>query len=97
MVQDCLVELGVVYGDYVVYNGLWDVVVLILYDFVVCFVVVFLVFEVWGLDVIFGMIDWFIFVGDQVSVNVFKVIYEEEIVYVVVGVCWFYMFCCIDD
>lgn len=70
---DCkLVGLGSFYGVLLVYEGLWDVVYEIWYDVFVCFVVVLMVLEVWGFDVMLVMCDWVCVSGDEYGVCIFE-------------------------
>lgn len=92
-VCDCFEVMDSFYGVLFVYVGMWWVVEDIVDDIMGCFVVVFMVFEVWGFDVMFGMIDIFCNVGDKDIVEVLNVIYVDEVYYVVYGLKWFYFFC----
>lgn len=84
---------GYDYVDFFVYNGLWEMCEKIVYDGLVCMVLVLCVLEVCGLDVILGMIEKLCNVGDGEIVDVLEVILCEEVVYVVVGLCWYCWYC----
>lgn len=93
LLYGCLQVLGYVYGDFDVYNGLWEMCEKIVYDGLVWMVLVLCVFEVCGLDVILGMIVKLCFSGDVDIVDVLEIILCEEVVYVVVGLCWYCWYC----
>lgn len=59
LICDCFEDFDSFYGDFFVYVGMWCVVEDMVDDFMGCLVVVLMVFEVCGLDVISGMIDIF--------------------------------------
>jgi len=93
LINDYLTELGACYGAYDAHNGLWDMVCQTRHDVLHRMALVPRVMEARGLDVTPGMMTRFAQVGDQRSVAILQIIYEEEIGHVAIGNRW-YHFCC---
>jgi len=86
-------ELGFEYGDFDAHNGLWDMALRTAHDVLVRMALVPRVMEARGLDVTPGMIERFDSIGDKRSVDVLKIIMEEEVGHVEIGSRWFHHFC----
>jgi uncharacterized ferritin-like protein (DUF455 family) len=89
MLSGRMAALGVSYGDYPAHNGLWEAALTTRDNFPARVAIAPLVLEARGLDVTPGMIERLKGVGDQESVEVLDVIYEEEIGHVAIGARWF--------
>ncbi len=88
MVTDRMAELGFAYGDFPAHGGLWDAARKTSGDIAARLAVAPLVLEARGLDVTPGMIAKLDQAGDTDSANVLRVIYEEEIGHVAIGLKW---------
>ncbi|MFK7794369.1 MAG: ferritin-like domain-containing protein [Gammaproteobacteria bacterium] len=93
LLRDRLFQLGSNYGSYVAHNGLWEMAVKTQHSIVERMALVPRVLEARGLDVTPGMIDRLEAVGDIETVNILKIILQEEIGHVEVGTRWFRYAC----
>jgi uncharacterized ferritin-like protein (DUF455 family) len=93
LVNDYLIEQGSSYGAYNAHNGLWDMVCKTRHDVLHRMALVPRVMEARGLDVTPGLMKKFNQVGDQRTVEILQVIYQEEIGHVAIGNRW-YQYCC---
>ncbi|WP_455220703.1 ferritin-like domain-containing protein [Kaarinaea lacus] len=93
LLRERLQELGFGYGDFDAHNGLWDMALRTAHDVMIRMALVPRVMEARGLDVTPGMIERFAAIDDQHSVDVLKVIMEEEVGHVKIGSRWFHYFC----
>ncbi len=89
LLTDRMESLGVTYGDYPAHNGLWDAAFKTRHDIAARLAIAPMVLEARGLDVTPGMIKKLDKIGDQKSVEVLRVIYEDEIGHVRIGAKWF--------
>lgn len=89
LLADRLEALGIAYGDHPAHNGLWEAAQSTRDNFPARVAIAPLVLEARGLDVTPGMIQRLKNVGDDESVAVLEVIYEEEIGHVAIGAKWF--------
>jgi uncharacterized ferritin-like protein (DUF455 family) len=88
-----LEQLGYAYGDFPAHNGLWEMAVKTADSCLVRMALVPRVLEARGLDVTPGMIERLSAVGDHATVEVLKVILDEEVRHVAIGSHWF-RWCC---
>ncbi|MEM7728798.1 MAG: ferritin-like domain-containing protein [Pseudomonadota bacterium] len=88
MVADRLDELGHPYGDFPAHGGLWDAALRTREDVAARLAVAPLVLEARGLDVTPGMIAKLDQAGDMQSAAILRIIYEEEIGHVAIGMKW---------
>lgn len=93
LVANYLSDLGCDYGAFNAHNGLWDMVCKTRHDVLHRMALVPRVMEARGLDVTPGMMEKFLQVGDQRSVDILAVIYREEVGHVAIGNRW-YQYCC---
>jgi uncharacterized ferritin-like protein (DUF455 family) len=93
LVADYLIDLGSSYGAFSAHNGLWDMVCKTRHDVLHRMALVPRVMEARGLDVTPGLMQKFAQIGDQRTVNILQVIYQEEIGHVSIGNRW-YHYCC---
>lgn len=93
LVSDYLVDLGSSYGAFAAHNGLWDMVCKTRHDVLHRMALVPRVMEARGLDVTPGLMQKFSQIGDQRTVDILQVIYQEEIGHVAIGNRW-YQYCC---
>jgi uncharacterized ferritin-like protein (DUF455 family) len=93
LVSDYLLDLGSGYGAYDAHNGLWDMVCKTRHDVLHRMALVPRVMEARGLDVTPGLMQKFAQIGDQRTVDILQVIYQEEIGHVAIGNYW-YHYCC---
>jgi len=89
LLETRLAELDMAYGDLPAHNGLWEAAVKTKNHFEARLAIAPMVLEARGLDVTPGMIEKLTDVGDIQSVNLLKVIYNEEIGHVAIGARWF--------
>lgn len=88
LIADRLVELGFAYGDFPAHGGLWDATLSTRHDIAARLSVAPLVLEARGLDVTPGMIKKLDQAGDTQSADCLRIIYEEEVGHVAIGVKW---------
>jgi len=88
-----LQNLGYRYGDFPAHDGLWEAALSTRHDFAARLAIVPMVLEARGLDVTPAMIKRFGKMDDQESVNVLKIILNEEIGHVAIGNRWFQYHC----
>ena len=88
-----LSELGYTYGDFDAHDGLWEMAVKTANSCLQRMALVPRVLEARGLDVTPGMMERFGAIGDQASVDLLRVILNEEVAHVAVGTYW-YRWCC---
>ncbi len=88
LIAERLAELGASYGDLPAHDGLWEAALSTQDDVLARLSIAPLVLEARGLDVTPQMIGNFEKVGDQVSAECLKIIYQEEIGHVAIGVKW---------
>jgi uncharacterized ferritin-like protein (DUF455 family) len=93
LVADYLLDLGSSYGAFTAHNGLWDMVCKTRHDVLHRMALVPRVMEARGLDVTPGLMQKFSQIGDQRTVDILQVIYQEEIGHVAIGNRW-YQYCC---
>jgi uncharacterized ferritin-like protein (DUF455 family) len=93
LLHDYLIDLGSRYGAYNAHDGLWDMVCKTRHDVLHRMALVPRVMEARGLDVTPGLMRKFTQIGDQRTVDILGVIYQEEIGHVAIGNRW-YQYCC---
>ncbi len=89
LLADRLEAFGGRYGDLPAHDGLWESAVATAQDPLGRLAVVPMVLEARGLDVTPLMIDKLSQIGDQDTVAVLRIIYEDEITHVAAGRRWF--------
>lgn len=93
LLADYLVDRGSAYGAFAAHDGLWDMVTKTRHDVLHRMALVPRVMEARGLDVTPGLMQKFAQIGDQRTVDILQVIYQEEIGHVAIGNRW-YQYCC---
>ncbi len=93
LIADYLRDLGSSYGACSAHNGLWDMVCKTRHDVLHRMALVPRVMEARGLDVTPGLMQKFSQIGDQRTVDILQIIYQEEIGHVAIGNRW-YQYCC---
>lgn len=93
LLEKRLGELGYAYGDMPAHNGLWEMVLKTDHDVLIRMALVPRVLEARGLDVTPGMIERLKKAGDNDTVDVLKIILQDEIGHVALGSQWF-KYCC---
>ena len=93
MLRERLQRLGYDYGDFDAHNGLWEMAVKTAENIVARMALVPRVLEARGLDVTPGMIQRLKNHGDEVTVNILKIIFAQEIGHVAIGSRWFKYAC----
>ena len=93
LVRDRLKQMGGDYGELPAHDGLWEAASNTSGDLAARLAVAPLVLEARGLDVTPMMIEKLASVGDQPSVDILKVIYDEEVGHVAAGARWFAHVC----
>lgn len=88
-----LQELGHDYGEFPAHNGLWEMACKTADDVMVRMALVPRVLEARGLDVTPAMMERLRAVGDDVTVDILKIIFRDEIGHVDIGSRWF-RYCC---
>lgn len=88
-----LSELGHAYGDFPAHNGLWQMALDTDHDVLLRMALVPRVLEARGLDVTPGMIERLERAGDENTVEVLRVILEEEVRHVAIGSRWYAYLC----
>lgn len=86
-------ELGHAYGDFPAHNGLWEAAEKTADDVLTRMALVPRVLEARGLDVTPGMINRLTEVRDQRTVDILRVILDEEVRHVAIGTHWFRWLC----
>ena len=84
-----LADLGAAYGDLPAHDGLWQAAEATADDLLARLAVVPMVLEARGLDVTPGMIAKLEGVGDHDSAAALRMIYDDEIGHVAIGMRWF--------
>jgi uncharacterized ferritin-like protein (DUF455 family) len=84
-----LKEIDLQYGDFPAHNGLWEAADATRNDIAARLAIAPMVLEARGLDVTPPMIKKMSNVGDEASVAILKIIYDEEIDHVRIGAKWF--------
>lgn len=95
MLSARLAELGHSYGDFSAHNGLWEAAQKTAHDPLLRMALVPRVLEARGLDVTPGMIHRLREVGDMRTVEVLRVILDEEVAHVAIGTRWFRHLCAV--
>ncbi len=93
MLSGRLAELGAAYGDLPAHDGLWQAAEATAGDLPARLAIVPLVLEARGLDVTPAMIAKLRGVGDDRSADILRIIHDEEIRHVAVGMRWFRFVC----
>ena len=93
LLRDRLLQLNSGYGEHVAHNGLWEMAIKTQHSIVEHMALVPRVLEARGLDVTPGMIDRLEAVDDFETVNILKIILQDEIGHVEIGTKWFRYAC----
>ena len=93
LVRRRLQEMGGDYGDLPAHDGLWEAASNTSGDLAARLAVAPMVLEARGLDVTPMMIEKLDSVGDEASVAILRIIYEEEVGHVAAGSRWFEHVC----
>lgn len=93
MLSKRLQQLNCAYGDLDAHNGLWEMAMKTRDSVIARMALVPRVLEARGLDVTPGMIKRLAGVGDKETVEVLKIIFEQEIGHVAIGSRWFNYAC----
>ncbi|MEB8433462.1 ferritin-like domain-containing protein [Cocleimonas sp. KMM 6892] len=93
LLEKRLADLGYAYGDFPAHNGLWEMVLKTDHDVLIRMALVPRVLEARGLDVTPGMIERFLKAGDNETVDILRIILNDEIGHVAIGSRWF-KYCC---
>ena len=93
MLRKRLNQLGYDYGSFDAHNGLWEMAVKTSDDVMVRMALVPRVLEARGLDVTPAMMEKFEKQGDTQTVEILKIIFEQEIGHVAIGSHWFRYAC----
>jgi uncharacterized ferritin-like protein (DUF455 family) len=93
LLQQRLQKMGYQYGDFPAHNGLWEMTVKTAHDVLVRMALVPRVLEARGLDVTPKMIQGLQQAGDQATVDILNIIFQDEIGHVAIGSRWFH-YCC---
>lgn len=88
MIEERLTELGFSYGDFPAHGGLWDAAMATRSDVAARLAIAPLVLEARGLDVTPGLIEKLDQARDTHSADILKIIYEEEVGHVAIGMKW---------
>ena len=89
LLNDRLSALGASYGDLPAHDGLWEAAEATAHDLLARLAVVPLVLEARGLDVTPTMIARMDRFGDHETAAILRIIYEDEIGHVAIGMRWF--------
>ncbi|MDW3095148.1 MAG: ferritin-like domain-containing protein [Gammaproteobacteria bacterium] len=89
LLSDRLNQLNSAYGHHPAHNGLWEMAIKTQHNIVERMALVPRVLEARGLDVTPGMISRLEFAGDIDTVNILKIILQDEIGHVEIGTRWF--------
>jgi uncharacterized ferritin-like protein (DUF455 family) len=93
LLAERLAAYGAIYGDLPAHDGLWEAAQATAYDLRARLAVVPLVLEARGLDVTLPMIESLSRAGDHASAAVLRIIYQDEIGHVAIGLRWFEEVC----
>ncbi len=93
LLRDRLIELQATYGELPAHNGLWEMAVKTQHSIVERMALVPRVLEARGLDVTPGMIERLQAVDDLQTVEILKLILQEEVGHVEIGTRWFRFAC----
>lgn len=97
MLSKRLQELGCEYGNYDAHNGLWEMALKTQHSAIARMALVPRVLEARGLDVTPGMIKRLQGHGDNATVAILKIIFEQEIGHVAIGSRWFSYACELEN
>lgn len=97
MLSKRLQGLGCEYGDFDAHNGLWEMALKTQYCVIARMALVPRVLEARGLDVTPGMIKRLQGHGDNATVEILKIIFEQEIGHVAIGSRWFSYACELEN
>lgn len=97
MLSKRLQELGCEYGDFDAHNGLWEMALKTQHSVIARMALVPRVLEARGLDVTPGMIKRLQGHGDCATVEILKIIFEQEIGHVAIGSRWFNYACELEN
>ena len=93
MLSKRLRDLGYEYGDFDAHNGLWEMAIKTQRSVIARMALVPRVLEARGLDVTPGMIKRLQGHGDNATVDILEIIFEQEIGHVAIGSRWFSYAC----
>ena len=93
LLEQRLQLMGYQYGDFPAHNGLWEMTVKTDHDVLVRMALVPRVLEARGLDVTPNMMQRLKQVDDHATVDILKIILQDEIGHVAIGSRWFH-YCC---
>ncbi len=93
LLRERLLELHSSYGQLLAHNGLWEMAIKTQHSVIERMALVPRVLVARGLDVTPGMIDRLNAVGDIKTVNILKIILQDEIGHVEIGTRWFRYAC----
>lgn len=97
MLKKRLQDLGCEYGDIDAHNGLWEMALKTQHSVIARMALVPRVLEARGLDVTPGMIKRLQGHGDTATVEILKIIFEQEIGHVAIGSRWFNYACELEN
>lgn len=97
MLSKRLQDLGYQYGDFDAHNGLWEMALKTQHSAIARMALVPRVLEARGLDVTPGMIKRLQSHGDNATVDILKIIFEQEIGHVAIGSRWFSYACELEN
>ncbi len=97
MLSERLQDLGCEYGDFDAHNGLWEMAMKTQHSVIARMALVPRVLEARGLDVTPGMIKRLQGHGDHATVEILKIIFEQEIGHVAIGSRWFNYACELEN
>ena len=97
MLSKRLQDLGYEYGDFNAHNGLWEMALKTQHSVIARMALVPRVLEARGLDVTPGMIKRLQGHGDNATVEILKIIFEQEIGHVAIGSRWFNYACELEN
>lgn len=97
MLSERLQDLGFGYGDFDAHNGLWEMAMKTQDSVIARMALVPRVLEARGLDVTPGMIKRLQGHGDNATVEILKIIFEQEIGHVAIGSRWFNYACELEN
>jgi uncharacterized ferritin-like protein (DUF455 family) len=89
LLSERLADMELSYGDFPAHNGLWEAADSTRQDIAARLAIAPMVLEARGLDVTPPMIEKLTRQGDEPSVAILRIIYEEEIGHVKIGAKWF--------
>lgn len=97
MLSKRLQDLGCEYGKFDAHNGLWEMAIKTQHSVIARMALVPRVLEARGLDVTPGMIKRLQGHGDAATVEILKIIFEQEIGHVAIGSRWFNYACSLEN